>query len=127
MHGPVFAEVVYGLKVWRLRTDMSMLMLQRWLLYAPDERPVFDPDLTTLEWVTHNYTQLSRLDMPYECVLKPGEVRPRGTYSHNSPDTGDLYSRSLVARNLERSNGRIHEHIYESDIIPYRIVIIEYL
>ncbi|KAK6742594.1 hypothetical protein RB195_010073 [Necator americanus] len=59
-HGPVFAEVIYGSK--------------RWFLYPFEDRPAFDPDISTLEWYLSEYPSLPREKRPFECVLKPGEI-----------------------------------------------------
>lgn len=37
--------------------------------------PVFDPDVSTLDWVTDVYPNLPPQSKPIECVLHPGEVR----------------------------------------------------
>ncbi|XP_064406556.1 jmjC domain-containing protein 8-like [Halichondria panicea] len=62
IHGPTFAETVYGRK--------------RWFLYPPPHSPHFDPDQTTLHWLKHTYPQLVAMDTerPLECTLQPGEV-----------------------------------------------------
>jgi len=60
VHGPGFAEVIYGRK--------------RWFLYAPGNRPIFDPDTTTLKWFMEEYPNLVGDKRPYECVMNPGEV-----------------------------------------------------
>jgi hypothetical protein len=60
IHGPTFAETIYGRK--------------RWFLYPPSARPEFDPDTTTLQWFLNKYPHLSERNKPYECTLLPGEV-----------------------------------------------------
>ena len=57
-HGPGFAESIYGRK--------------RWFLTAPDDRPEFHPNKTTLQWFTEDYSKVK--NQMYECTLKPGEV-----------------------------------------------------
>jgi len=59
-HGPGFSEVIHGKK--------------RWFLMPYENRPVFDPNKTTLKWVLEDYAMLKEGDKPYECVIKPGEV-----------------------------------------------------
>ena len=60
-HGPGFAESIYGRK--------------RWFLTAPNVRPEFHPNKTTLQWFLEDYPS-SKVDKNqlYECTLKPGEV-----------------------------------------------------
>ena len=59
-HGPGFAETIYGRK--------------RWFLTAPDVRPEFHPNKTTLQWFFEDYAKVkSEIDL-YECTLRPGEV-----------------------------------------------------
>ena len=60
IHGPTFAETIFGRK--------------RWFLYPPEESPVFDPDESTLHWVTHTLPSLSVDQSPLQCTLSPGEV-----------------------------------------------------
>lgn len=59
-HGPGFAEVIFGRK--------------RWFLYPPHHRPIFNPNVTTLQWLFEEYPKLSGPDLPLECTLHPGEV-----------------------------------------------------
>ncbi|CAB3403603.1 unnamed protein product [Caenorhabditis bovis] len=59
-HGPGFAEVVHGSK--------------RWFLYAPEDRPDWNPDKTTLEWYLNDYPNLPTEKLPLECEMKPGEL-----------------------------------------------------
>ena len=59
-HGPGFAETIYGRK--------------RWFLTAPDVRPEFHPNKTTLQWYFQDYAKVkSEIDL-YECTLRPGEI-----------------------------------------------------
>mmetsp|Transcript_9486 Transcript_9486/g.23735 ORF Transcript_9486/g.23735 Transcript_9486/m.23735 type:complete len:329 (-) Transcript_9486:42-1028(-) len=60
VHGPVFAEVFYGAK--------------RWFLYAPDQRPPFDPDITSMNWLQQVYPTLPASQLPFECVCHPGDL-----------------------------------------------------
>ena len=60
IHGPAFAETIYGRK--------------RWFLYSPEDTPQFDPDESTLHWVTHTLPSLSDDQSPLQCTLSPGEV-----------------------------------------------------
>uniref|UniRef100_A0A1X7VSF6 JmjC domain-containing protein n=1 Tax=Amphimedon queenslandica TaxID=400682 RepID=A0A1X7VSF6_AMPQE len=60
IHGPTFAETIYGRK--------------RWFLYSPKVRPLFDPNGSTLDWLTNTYFSLPINERPLECVLQPGEV-----------------------------------------------------
>ncbi|XP_057201778.1 jmjC domain-containing protein 8 isoform X3 [Triplophysa rosa] len=59
-HGPGFSEVIYGRK--------------RWFLYPPDQAPEFQPNHTTLSWVSFSYPNLELHQMPVECTIRPGEV-----------------------------------------------------
>ena len=59
-HGPGFAEVITGQK--------------RWFLLPFDKKPSFDPNKTTLRWLTEEYKKVVHNEQFYECVLKPGEL-----------------------------------------------------
>ena len=59
-HGPGFAETLHGRK--------------RWFLYKPDEKPIFNPDKSTIQWLLEEYTQLNPSQMPYECTLDPLDI-----------------------------------------------------
>merc|ERR1711974_209306 len=69
-HGPVFAEVVHGKK--------------RWFLYPPEEKPDFDPQASSLQWLTSEYPKLvaQNKTLPMDCVALPGELlyTPDGWY-----------------------------------------------
>ncbi|XP_069066650.1 jmjC domain-containing protein 8 isoform X3 [Pleurodeles waltl] len=58
-HGPGFSEVIFGRK--------------RWFLYPPDKTPEFNPNKTTLSWLTDNYPLLPEHERPVECTIRPGE------------------------------------------------------
>jgi Cupin-like domain len=58
VHGPGFAEALSGRK--------------HWLLYPPDQKPSFNPDQTSRNWMENDYVNLSVL--PYECTLNPGDL-----------------------------------------------------
>ncbi|CAD5112051.1 DgyrCDS1297 [Dimorphilus gyrociliatus] len=60
IHGPTFAETIYGRK--------------RWFLYPPSASPQFNPDSTTLLWILESYPKLEEAEKPLECTLKPGEI-----------------------------------------------------
>lgn len=45
---------------------------QRWFLYSPDLKPIFDPNVSTLDWLYEVYPMIDQ--KPLECVLHPGEV-----------------------------------------------------
>ena len=68
IHGPTFAETIFGRK--------------RWFLYPPDESPEFDPDESTLRWVTHTLPSLPAHLTPLQCTLSPGEVSCLYTCMH---------------------------------------------
>ena len=93
IHGPTFAETIFGRKVCSLKRFVqirecnkeipllyvlhlhaSIISRQRWFLYPPDVNPVFDPDVSTLDWLEHTYPHLPADQRPLECVLQPGEV-----------------------------------------------------
>lgn len=59
-HGPGFAETMHGRK--------------RWFLYEPSQKPNFDPDKTTLQWLLEEYPKLSETLMPLECILEPFDI-----------------------------------------------------
>jgi len=59
-HGAVFAEVMYGRKIW--------------FLYPPSKRPTFLPDDTSLHWLTHEYPLLTEDSKPLQCIINPGQV-----------------------------------------------------
>ncbi|CAD5213603.1 unnamed protein product [Bursaphelenchus okinawaensis] len=59
-HGPGFAEVVHGSKLW--------------FLTEPDKKPVFDPDRSTLDWYLNDYPKLEPNQKPFVCLMKPGEL-----------------------------------------------------
>ncbi|XP_041318097.1 jmjC domain-containing protein 8 isoform X3 [Pyrgilauda ruficollis] len=61
-HGPGFSEVIFGRK--------------RWFLYPPEQTPHFHPNESTLAWLQHTYPTLPPAQLPLECTLRPGEVRP---------------------------------------------------
>lgn len=50
------------------------MVSQRWFFYPPDLEPHFDPNRTTLSWVTETYPHLPEDEAPLECTIKPGEV-----------------------------------------------------
>lgn len=58
VHGPGFAETVWGRK--------------HWILYQ--SKPNFHPDQTSLNWMEYTYTQLEESDRPLECTLFPGDI-----------------------------------------------------
>lgn len=72
-----------------------MYFSQRWFLYPPSHSPLFNPDETTLRWVTHIYPSLP--DKPLECTLNPGEVRHSDLPSPPSTNTVCV-SRSCICR-----------------------------
>lgn len=60
-HGPGFAEVLYGQKMW--------------FLSPPDQEPQFHPDLPTLHWLLNDYSNIpSGSIRPMICTIRPGEV-----------------------------------------------------
>lgn len=59
-HGPGFAETFYGRK--------------RWFLTAPDVKPEFHPNKTTLQWFFDDYPRVKQQMDILECTLRPGEV-----------------------------------------------------
>ena len=68
IHGPAFAETIFGRK--------------RWFLYPPEENPEFDPDESTLRWVTHTLPSLPAHLSPLQCTLSPGEVSCQQLFWH---------------------------------------------
>jgi len=59
-HGPGFAEAIHGRK--------------RWFLTKPDEKPVFHPNKTTLQWYLEDYPTIRKEMNLYECTIRPGEA-----------------------------------------------------
>ena len=59
-HGPGFAEVIRGRK--------------RWFLTPYEQKPMFDPNKTTLRWLSESYSDIALKDYFYECVLGPNEI-----------------------------------------------------
>ena len=59
-HGPTFAESIIGRK--------------RWFLYAPEDKPFWNPDKSTLHWFLEEYINLSEAKKPLECILDPLDV-----------------------------------------------------
>mmetsp|Transcript_13794 Transcript_13794/g.16750 ORF Transcript_13794/g.16750 Transcript_13794/m.16750 type:complete len:299 (+) Transcript_13794:106-1002(+) len=60
VHGPGFSQSLHGRK--------------HWILYPPDQKPIFDPDFTSRHWMEEIYTPLPQSKLPYECTLYPGEM-----------------------------------------------------
>lgn len=58
VHGPGFAEALWGRK--------------HWVLYPADQMPEFHPDQTSRNWMEYTYPTLKK--RPYECTLNPGEL-----------------------------------------------------
>lgn len=58
-HGPVFAEVFYGMKRWFLKE-------------ARTPEPIFDPDGSSLSWFMQTYRLSPEPDI-LDCVVLPGE------------------------------------------------------
>jgi hypothetical protein len=60
-HGAVFAEVLHGRK--------------RWFLTAPKQEPAYNPDETSLRWLT-NVKPTLPVEHPtvYDCTLGPNEI-----------------------------------------------------
>ena len=44
-------------------------------MYSPEVWPLFDPNASTLDWLTTTYPSLPINERPLECVLQPGEVK----------------------------------------------------
>ncbi|VDN51866.1 unnamed protein product [Dracunculus medinensis] len=59
-HGPVFAEVIHGSKLW--------------FLYPFNNRPEFDPDESSFKWFIEKYPDLKGDQRPLQCLLRPGEI-----------------------------------------------------
>ena len=59
-HGPGFAETLHGRK--------------RWFLYAPENRPKFDTEKSTLRWLVEDYPQLKNDGLMLECILEPFDI-----------------------------------------------------
>lgn len=61
------------------RSSLNVLLVvtQRWFFYPPDQEPHFDPNRTTLSWVTETYPHLPEDEAPLECTIRPGEVTTR--------------------------------------------------
>jgi ribosomal protein L16 Arg81 hydroxylase len=59
-HGPGFAETLHGRK--------------RWFLYAPENRPKFDPEKSTLRWLVEDYAELKNDELMLECILEPFDI-----------------------------------------------------
>lgn len=97
-HGPGFAEVIHGRKVslspsyrhsfWPQTSLTAPLVLrQRWFFYPPHREPHFDPNGTTLSWLTDTYPHLPREEAPLECTIRPGEVNaPVSSSAHNTAE-----------------------------------------
>ncbi len=58
VHGPGFAETVWGRKHWVLYKD----------------RPDFHPDQTSRNWMEFTYTKMTVDERPLECSLEPGDI-----------------------------------------------------
>jgi ribosomal protein L16 Arg81 hydroxylase len=54
---------------------------KRWLLY-PEEPPHFDANTTSIKWLRDVYPHLLPWDLPWECVIEPGDLLyfPRDWY-----------------------------------------------
>lgn len=72
-HGPGFSQSIHGRK--------------HWVLYPPDQKPLYDPDFTSRHWMEEVYTRLGQppspqeqqqkpqhQDKPNECTLFPGDM-----------------------------------------------------
>ena len=59
-HGPGFAETMHGRK--------------RWFLYAPQYKPNFDPDESTLKWLVEDYPKMKNDGLMLECILEPFDI-----------------------------------------------------
>jgi len=60
-HGPGFAEVIHGRKMW--------------FLSPPDQQPKFNPDLTTLHWLLNEFDHIPEGEVkPSLCTIEPGEA-----------------------------------------------------
>ena len=63
IHGAGYSETLIGRK--------------RWLLYAPDRRPPFDPDESSLTWVVRwrdGAPDIAAHGPPLDCTIGPGEA-----------------------------------------------------
>lgn len=71
-HGPGFSQSIHGRK--------------HWVLYPPNQKPVYNPDYTSRYWMEETYTKMlggtkgdgeeeeRKGRRPYECTLLPGEM-----------------------------------------------------
>ena len=59
-HGPGFAETMHGRK--------------RWFLYAPEYKPNFNPDKSTLRWLLDTYPKIKDDGLLLECILEPFDI-----------------------------------------------------
>lgn len=64
----------FNSKCAKINRLIMMCLLQRWFLYPPDQTPEFQPNHTTLSWVSLSYPNLELHQMPVECTIRPGEV-----------------------------------------------------
>ncbi len=61
VHGPGFSEAIHGRK--------------HWVLYPFDQKPIFHPDQTSLNWMHYNYLAFEEAkDLPLECTLQAGDL-----------------------------------------------------
>jgi hypothetical protein len=63
VHGAGYSETLIGRK--------------RWLLYAPDQRPPFDPDESSLAWLARwreGAADIAAHGAPLDCTIGPGEA-----------------------------------------------------
>ncbi len=63
IHGAGYSETLFGRK--------------RWLLYAPSERPPFDPNASSLSWLRAwqaGDTRIASHGPPLECTIEPGSA-----------------------------------------------------
>ena len=58
VHGPGFAETIWGRKHWVLMND----------------KPDFHPDQTSRNWMEYTYTNMTAEQRPLECTLAPGDI-----------------------------------------------------
>jgi hypothetical protein len=58
VHGPGFAETIWGRKHWILQED----------------KPDFHPNQTSRNWMEYTYTVMLVKDRPLECTLEPGDI-----------------------------------------------------
>lgn len=54
--------------------DLLCSLIKRWFLYSPSNKPSFNPNTSTLDWLHNDYPSLPVDRKPLECVLHPGEV-----------------------------------------------------